>query len=454
MSVSPEVLQRRLDRAKKKIETLEQMIEDKTRELFVANQSLESSNEFMSDVLRSMAGALIVTDPEKSIELVNTRIPALLGYDEDFLVGRPVHTVLPEAGHFRAADSEKILEEETFCVSKKGEEIPVLLTTSRIRSERQDGGYIYMAIDIRDRKAAQAKLSEAQRQLVEASRQAGMAEVAIGVLHNVGNVLNSVNVSATVVLDGLEQSKTSALCKLADLVATNESRLGDFFQNDPAGGKVPAFLKGLAQHFEKDKTRLVQETRDLIEHIDHIKAIVSSQQSIAKSGGTLELVELPEVFEAALAMYQDTCTQLGIKVVKDYQEIDALSLDRHRVMQIVVNFITNAVQALDDPNVSERVLTLVTEETPESVVLRVRDTGVGILSENLEKVFAHGFTTKPEGHGFGLHASANAATEMQGRIYAESEGSNLGATFTLTLPRQECDSAENDTSEDRLISSA
>ncbi len=433
--MSSDLTQRRLTRAQKKIETLERMIEDKTRELFEANETLQASNVFMSDVLRSMAGALVVTDAQKNIELTNSRLNSLLGYAESELLEKSVRTILPQAGNFRAADHDRILEEETVCIDKAGRKIPILLTTSRVRSEDVDRGYIYVAIDIRDRKVAQAELRETQHQLVVASRLAGMAEVATGVLHNVGNVLNSVNVSANIILEGIEGSKAGALRKLSDLVAQHESRLGDFFSTDPKGKKIPAFLKGLANHAEHNTAALSDETRALIKNIDHIKTIVASQQCVARPLGAKESLKLPDVVEAALDMHEDSLARSGIRVDRVYGDVPAVSMDRHKLMQVVINFLSNAIQSMEAVRGKEHVLTIeIAKSGSDRIHLRVRDTGLGIDAEHLSKIFAHGFTTKKEGHGFGLHSSANAAAEMGGRVYAESLGLGEGATFTLELP--------------------
>ncbi len=248
-----DVLERKLARANKKIAALEGMVENKTRDLFEANRGLETANTFMTQVLRSMAGALIVTDANREVQLVNKRFSSFLGYSEEEVVGHDVRRVLPEAGGFRGGKGHQLIENETYCVTKAGGEIPVALTTGRIQSDEEDGetqGLIYIAIDIRERKAAQSKLRDAQRRLVDASKQAGMAEIATGILHNVGNVLNSVNVSGSIVRETIRKSKAPSVRRLSDLILTNRSSLGEFFTEDAKGMKVPDFLDSLATHLD------------------------------------------------------------------------------------------------------------------------------------------------------------------------------------------------------------
>ena len=82
----------------------------------------------------------------------------------------------------------------------------------------------------------------------------------------------------------------------------------------------------------------------------------------------------------------------------------------------------------------ERVLTLSRRVVDDMVEISVKDNGVGIPKENLRKIFQHGFTTRSDGHGFGLHGSAIAATQMHGSLSVDSAGDDQGATFVLRVP--------------------
>ncbi len=432
-----EVLQRQLDRANRKVVALENLVETKTRDLFEVNRSLEAANSFMTQVLRSMAGALIVTDADRRVQLVNKRFSALLGFDADDMVGQVVNNVLPNAGTFPGGGGDEIVEHETYCVRADGSRVPVALTTGRIQAEDDSGtakGYVYIAIDIRERKAAESRLKEAQRQLVDASRQAGMAEIATGVLHNVGNVLNSVNVAGNVVRDQIRGSRLGSVSKLADLLESQQHRLGSFFEQDPKGQKVPGFLRDLATHLNSERETMLKETDLLLSSIDHIKTIVSSQQSFAGQGGAVEVLAIESVIEAALDMYESAFIEADIEVRRDFRAAVPVEVDRHKALQIIVNFLTNARRAIDERGGGDMRVVIRTKNEDGRVCVSVTDTGNGIPAENLEQVFNHGFTTKEDGHGFGLHSSANAAAEMGGHISCHSDGIGRGATFSLFLP--------------------
>ncbi len=433
-----DLLQKKLQRAQQRIEILERMVEDQSRDLYEANRSLRDANGFMSEVLNSMAGTLVVTDADLNVRLVNQDFYAQLGYERDEVIGRPVADVLPEADDFLFGESSQLFEAESYCLCKSGEQIPVVLTTGVIQPE-EDGeqswrGHIFMAIDIRERKAAEARLRDAQQQLVQASRQAGMADIATGILHNVGNVLNSVNVSASLVRDRMQRDRSGDLRRLADLLLGQRDKLGEFFASDPRAASVPDFLDQLAAHFAGERESQLGEIAALISNLEHIKTIVASQQSIAKQGGAIETLELREVVEAAMRVCGHGLDLAGVSIERDYSDDQPLRADRHKIMQVVINLLSNARHALLDAGISERRLRLHTSTAGGCARISICDSGVGIDAEHLQRIFKLGFTTKPDGHGFGLHSSANAAVEMGGRLACHSDGPGRGATFTLELP--------------------
>ena len=282
---------------------------------------------------------------------------------------------------------------------------------------------------------AHTELAEAQQDLIVASREAGMAEVATGVLHNVGNVLNSVNVSSTLIRDKLRRSEISSLSKLRDLLRQHEADLGAFLTTDPKGRLVPGFMIQLAERLEQEHTALEEEQRQLVGNVEHINEIVAMQQNYARVSGFLEQVSIASLLNDALQMNAAGLTRHGVRVVRHYAEVPPLILDKHKVLQILVNLLHNAKYALDASLSQDRQLTLgISLNGGDCVKVTVADNGIGIPPENLTRVFSHGFTTRRGGHGFGLHSGANAAREMGGQLTAHSEGLGTGATFILELP--------------------
>jgi signal transduction histidine kinase len=284
-------------------------------------------------------------------------------------------------------------------------------------------------------KKAEVELEAAHERLVETSRLAGMAEVATDVLHNVGNVLNSVNVSCSLAVDRVKASKAASLFKVSALLEENRGRLGEFLLNDPRGQQIPGFLAALAEHFTGEQSALLQELDQLRENIAHIKQIVAMQQSYAKVAGVTESVSAAQLVEDALHINGSAMARHTVKVRREFEESPPIVTDKHRVLQILVNLISNAKYALDDSGRPDRLMTLrIGGDGDGHAKIQVSDNGVGIPPENLTRIFAHGFTTRRNGHGFGLHSSALAVRELGGSIQAQSEGLGKGATFTLLLP--------------------
>ena len=273
------------------------------------------------------------------------------------------------------------------------------------------------------------------RRLMDVSRQAGMAEVASGVLHNVGNVLNSVNVSAHLAVEMANGSRIASLEQVAALLEQNRANLGDYLSNHPKGKLVPEYLIKVASRLRAEQARQLEELNSLVKHLSHIKNIISTQQRYAKVSGLLESVPVEEIVEDGLRIDAEALARHGVDVVREFEPVPPVMVDKHKVLQIVVNLIRNAKYAVDHgPGPGKRVTVSIQGATKERVRIQVEDNGIGIAPEHLRRIFVHGFTTKKDGHGFGLHTSALAAKEMGGTLHAHSDGPGRGARFILELP--------------------
>jgi PAS domain S-box-containing protein len=296
-------------------------------------------------------------------------------------------------------------------------------------------GTFGLSKDITAMKEAEAKIEEIHRQLLDTSRHAGMAEVATGVLHNVGNVLNSVNVAASLLSERLQNSKNAAVAKVAALLREHEHDLGDFLTRDPKGQRLPLFMGQLAEHLAAEKAAVLEELSGLEKNIDHIKDIVAMQQDYAKVSGLTQKINVLDLVEDALRMNDRALMRHDVHLAKEYEEPPPeITVDKHRVMQILINLVRNAKYACDESDAPGKRLTVRVSSGEGRVKISVMDNGVGIPKENLTRIFNHGFTTRKNGHGFGLHSGALAAREMGGALLAESAGPGQGACFTLELP--------------------
>jgi C4-dicarboxylate-specific signal transduction histidine kinase len=288
--------------------------------------------------------------------------------------------------------------------------------------------------EIEERKRMEIQVDKTHKELLVASRQAGMAEVATSVLHNVGNVLNSANVSATLVADGVKKSKVSSLARVVALLREHDSDLGTFIASDPRGKHLPTYLAELSDYLLADQETTVKEVDSLLRNIEHIKEIVAMQQSYAKVSGVKEIVNVRDLVEDSLRMNEGALNRHGVEVIREFEDVPPINVEKHKVLQILVNLVRNAKQACDESSRVDKRLTLSIANRGGSIKMLVTDNGIGISAENRTCIFAHGFTTKKDGHGFGLHGGALAAKEMGGSLSLHSDGPGQGATFTLELP--------------------
>lgn len=291
-------------------------------------------------------------------------------------------------------------------------------------------------LDITQQKVDAEELDKLNRQLVDASRSAGMADVATGVLHNVGNVLNSVSVSATVVANRLRQSKVSKLSRVALMMRERNGHLAEYLTADPKGKLIPEFISTVSDELAGEQRELIGKMEMVGQHIEHIKEIVAMQQSYAKVSGAFENLPVRELVEDAIRINATAFERHHIELVREFgSNIPPVCVDRHKFLQIFINLLRNAKHAVEEVKEEERRLIIrVDADSPDWVKLVVIDNGIGIPPENLNKIFNHGFTTKKDGHGFGLHSGANAAKEMGGKLTGFSQGPGRGAEFTLLLP--------------------
>lgn len=310
-------------------------------------------------------------------------------------------------------------------------EAKVQLRTSELSRANES-----LAREIAVRVQAEQELEETHQKLLDAARRAGMAEIATGVLHNVGNVLNSINVSATLVLDRLRQSKLDELVRATDLLKQHADDLGTFITNNPQGKHLPKFLELLGERLREERVAIAKELDLLTEKVLHVKTIVMTQQSYAGVSGLVEAVDLTTTLEDALKLNLASFEREQISLTKEYQSFPKLQLDKQKVLQILVNLIKNAREALcESTSQTHRQIIIRTLRSSEHMLqIQVSDNGVGISPNNLTRIFSHGFTTKKTGHGFGLHSCANAAIEMGGSLSVHSDGIEKGATFTLEIP--------------------
>ena len=437
---------------------LERSMELSSKELLERNNELTAAEKKYRTIFESATEGIFQTSPEGRFISANPALARIYGYnDPDELIQSVTDIasqiyVDPSARESIRLVIEKhgaIPQHESMARRKDGTLIWIAETTRAVRDRSGNLTHYEGTVhDISLRKEAEIERQQLQSRLMEMSRQSGMSEVATGVLHNVGNVLNSINISASLAVKSVQGSKLQGLSKATQLMTQHRDNIAAFIAEDEKGKHLPEYIIQLTDHLVTEQEGLLGELTSLSENLEHVKRIVTMQQQYAKVSGVSETFNIEDLVEDTIRLSETSFSQYRIELVREYKKVPPVCCDKHHVMQILTNLISNARHAMRD-STSERKITLRIGPSPngnDRYIIEVRDTGIGIPEENLTRIFNHGFTTKPDGHGFGLHSAALAAESLGGKLTAYSDGLNTGATFTLDLPIIAPDFAELKTS--------
>lgn len=284
------------------------------------------------------------------------------------------------------------------------------------------------------------ELREAQQQLLDTARQAGMAEMAVGVMHNVGNLLNSVSVCAEQIARRETSPHADGLRRAVELIASHRTDLADFFRLDARAALLPEYLGKVAQGVAQDCSLAREEAQQLLEKVGVVRDTIRGLQDLARDGRDRFLredVDLRDLVDSVLETQAPLLIRHAVVLRKELGDPGpTLITDRPKLIHMLVNLVKNAVEAMRDTP-GPRTLAVAAGLNGDRVRITVSDTGEGIPPENLDRVFSYGFTTKPDGHGFGLHTCALYAGHLGGSLAASSQGPGRGAVFTLELPREQ-----------------
>ncbi len=288
--------------------------------------------------------------------------------------------------------------------------------------------------EVVEKEQAQESLVAAQQELLVGARQAGRAKIATNVLHNVGNVLNSINVGVSEISTRLHRMHLEGLSKAASLIGEAADPVA-LRRDDEKGRLLPRDFLKLSSVLEQERRELLGESEQLRLKVDHVNEIVRLQQSSASVKDRPERGTLACLIEDALLLTDESLKRHEIQVVLELESLPELSLHRHKLIQILVNLIQNAKDAMIDPRAVGQTLTIRGRRSETGrLVIEVADQGCGIPPDDLVRIFQHGYTTRAGGHGFGLHGSALAAQGLGGALLATSGGIGAGASFQLEVP--------------------
>ena len=270
------------------------------------------------------------------------------------------------------------------------------------------------------------RLEQVQQELLEAANAAGKAEIATGALHNIGNVLTGVAIG----LDALRRGPDPYVAESARrLVVRLQGGLPGEGGDDLAR-LVVLVLENLAAQDDSRRVGLA----DLERRLGLIRDVLAIQQAHAAAKPFLQVVDLHQETDDMLLLHEAALRRRGIRVVREYQASAPVLADRSRLGHVIANLIKNAKEAMDAVPEESRVLTVRIAPAPGQTVLQLTDTGAGVAAADQDRLFTHGFTTKTDGHGFGLHYCVTTVAEMHGTLELTSPGLGQGATAILALP--------------------
>jgi signal transduction histidine kinase len=277
------------------------------------------------------------------------------------------------------------------------------------------------------------RLAESRAALVDQSFQAGFAELAKGILHNLGNAMTPIGVRLSALGNRLRIAPLEDL-KVAAAELTNcpndPVRHSDVIQFIRLGSRE---LAAMIENAQRDI--LVMERQTSI-----VSATLAEQMASSRSEPVVERVALPELLAQALDIVPDSCRQrLLIEADASLKAVGSVPVARTLLRLVLQNLIINAADAVGESRekgVLQIAAALETEEHTERLHLRCTDNGIGIAAENLPRIFEKGFTTKSHAanQGIGLHWCANAIRSLGGRIWASSQGLGHGASLHVVLP--------------------
>ena len=416
-----------------------------------SSQQSEFDATMLNNLMRNSEDLIYFKDLDSKFTRVSDSMVEQLGAEsvEDIIGKTDFDFWEPECAEGFYNDEQEVIRTKSPVVSKpeetnrEGRRTAWVLTSKMPLIDENNNvvGTYGISKDISSQKVAEQELEVTHKQLLDASRQAGMAEIATNVIHNVGNVLNSINVSISQTMEIAQTLKIENLKKIADMLQENAHN-PKFLTEDEKGKRIPEYLSLVSEELSTNRSTINAELESTQGYLQHVKTIVSMQQEYATGSQVIEEVDLAEVLDDAIKMSSGSLERHRISLVREFVPGIQIMLDKHRVIQILVNLIRNAKHAVQDMDIDSRMIKVVVNQPDkETVAIDIIDNGIGISADNMVNLFNYGFSTKSNGHGFGLHSGANSANELGGSLTVHSDGLGKGATFTLTLPNE---TAKND----------
>lgn len=403
--------------------------------------SLARSN-LLYTLINSIPDFIYIKDNQSHFIIANNRLAKVMHFDSpEELIGKTDMDFYPKemAEKFYNDEQEIIRSKKPLinCIESALDENgnTILLSTTKIpilNDEQEVIAIIGIGRDVTELKLAEEKIREREVQLANES---GKTEVIVDILHNIGNVLNSVNVSVVKIHEHLEDSKLNRLTDTLTLINENNINLGDYLQHDEKGKLIPTYLQKLSESLQQEQALILSETNQLEKRLEVINHILELQQDVNKATLYTKEERLDEMIETALDLLRSKIENRRIKMLLSIDKEMKIVCIRSTIIHVFVNLIKNAIESLEERKHEDGRIEIEAHQDNDHSIIEIRDNGVGIEASNIKTIFNHGFTTKPSGYGFGLHSCATTIQEIHGTIYAKSEGKNKGCAMVIIIPK-------------------
>lgn len=403
--------------------------------------------KLLMDLIELTQDAVFLFDAKGRLLMMNPAASEMFGYDpagcenlkiED-LLNKKLGSLLKEIKEaLRAQDTYK---DEVVGTRATGETFAVEVH-ARYRQTEEASSLLVIAHGLLPVQGSELSESELNKKLGQLAYQAGIGQVATGVLHNVGNILNSINIGTQNLAEMVKDSKIPQLLKANALLRANLHQLQNFVETHPSGQLLPEYYQRVGRFLAHDNKNMITELNELQAHINLVKELIATQQDYAKLDLSRKRLNLAGLIDDAITIELLSLQKHDVTVKKDYKISPRIFADNSKILHVFLNLIKNAKEAMIASARKERILEIDIEATENGgCLVIIRDNGVGVSQSKLQQMFQYGFTTKLEGHGFGLYTSLRAMQELGGAISAHSEGPGQGTEFRLTFPSDEGEEA-------------
>lgn len=275
------------------------------------------------------------------------------------------------------------------------------------------------------------QLRQAQHALLETAHRAGMADVAVDLLHNVNNVLTNVTTAGGMVQQQLRYSALDKLGKANEITKEHLDDFDKFFAEDPKAKILLQLYLKIEQKLQNDHELIAQNICDLLESAEEINRIVSAQSRYVTGDRLIENLSLSSLVEEVLLIKQRVIGDIVVE--RSFTEVTDVQVQKSKLVYVLASLLETAVEALSEQKVGSRTIRFEIHDDNDGVYLNVAHNGRGLPPEVTELIFSQSYQNHKNEPTYSLHNCANYMTEMGGQITAQSDENDGETTFTLSF---------------------